>query len=49
MNWLEVPAGKYTLLKGKDKKSHCQIELSVRYYTLSNVYPLFDRTDSWQV
>jgi DNA polymerase delta subunit 1 len=30
MNWIEVPAGKYSLLKGKDKKSHCQIELSVR-------------------
>lgn len=31
MNWIEVPAGKYSLLKGKAKKSHCQIELSVRY------------------
>ncbi|KAH9995602.1 delta DNA polymerase [Russula vinacea] len=31
MNWLEVPAGKYKLLKGKDKKSQCQIELSVRF------------------
>ncbi|KAI0255835.1 DNA polymerase family B-domain-containing protein, partial [Lactifluus subvellereus] len=30
MNWIEVPAGKYTLLKSKDKKSHCQIELSVK-------------------
>lgn len=31
MNWIEVPAGKYSLLKGNSKKSHCQIELSVRY------------------
>ncbi|KAH9967292.1 DNA polymerase family B-domain-containing protein [Russula dissimulans] len=31
MNWIEVPPGKYTLLKGKEKKSHCQIEFSVRY------------------
>jgi hypothetical protein len=31
MNWIEVPAGKYSLLKGKDKKSHCQIELYVRH------------------
>jgi hypothetical protein len=31
MNWIEIPAGKYSLLKGKDKKSHCQIELFVRY------------------
>jgi DNA polymerase delta subunit 1 len=30
MNWIEVPGGKYSLLKGKEKKSHCQIELSVR-------------------
>jgi DNA polymerase delta subunit 1 len=31
MNWIEVPPGKYSLLKGKDKKSQCQIELSVRF------------------
>lgn len=30
MNWIEIPAGKYTLLKGKEKKSSCQIELLVR-------------------
>lgn len=30
MNWIEVPAGKYKLKKGKEKKSKCQIELSVR-------------------
>ncbi|EIN06111.1 delta DNA polymerase [Punctularia strigosozonata HHB-11173 SS5] len=29
MNWIEVPAGKYNLVK--DKKSQCQIELSVRW------------------
>ncbi|KAI0731291.1 DNA polymerase family B-domain-containing protein [Earliella scabrosa] len=31
MNWIEIPGGKYTLLSGKDKKSHCQIELNVRW------------------
>lgn len=30
MNWIEVPAGKYKMVEGKDKKSHCQIELAVR-------------------
>lgn len=35
MNWIEVPAGKYVLKKGKDKKSKCQIELSVRYVYMS--------------
>ena len=38
MNWIEVPAGKYTLLKGKDKKSLCQIELSVRYHTSGSMF-----------
>ncbi|KAJ7035657.1 DNA polymerase family B-domain-containing protein [Mycena alexandri] len=31
MNWIEVPAKKYAMLTGKDKKSHCQLEISVRY------------------
>ncbi|KAH8093299.1 DNA polymerase family B-domain-containing protein [Cristinia sonorae] len=31
MNWVEIPAGKYQLKEGKNKKSKCQIELSVRY------------------
>ncbi|KAH9940939.1 DNA polymerase family B-domain-containing protein [Epithele typhae] len=31
MNWIEVPAGQYELLNGKDKKSQCQIELSVKW------------------
>lgn len=30
MNWIEVPAGSYTLIPEDKKKSHCQIELSVR-------------------
>lgn len=29
MNWIEVPAGKYTLLDGPKKKSTCQIEMDV--------------------
>lgn len=31
MNWIEVPAGKYNLLSDKAKRSHCQIEFSVRW------------------
>ncbi|KAI0060994.1 hypothetical protein BV25DRAFT_1870956 [Artomyces pyxidatus] len=31
MNWIEVPAGNYKLHKGKNKKSQCQIELSVQW------------------
>ncbi|KAF7356852.1 DNA polymerase [Mycena venus] len=31
MNWIEVPAKKYTILSGKDKKSHCQLEINVNY------------------
>ncbi|EIM86884.1 uncharacterized protein STEHIDRAFT_79581, partial [Stereum hirsutum FP-91666 SS1] len=31
MNWIEVPAGKYMINKGKSKKSQCQIEMTVRW------------------
>ena len=31
MNWIEVPAGQYTILEGKNKRSRCQIELAVRF------------------
>ena len=31
MNWIEVPAGKYTLRQASRKVSTCQIELDVRY------------------
>ncbi|KAI0313537.1 DNA polymerase family B-domain-containing protein [Amylostereum chailletii] len=31
MNWIEVPAGKYRILDNKNKKSLCQIELSVKW------------------
>jgi hypothetical protein len=34
MNWIEVPAGNYTVVHAK--KSKCQIEISVRYVSLSN-------------
>ena len=34
MNWIEVPAGNYTLVHAK--KSKCQIEISVRYVILRN-------------
>lgn len=31
MNWIEVPAGKYKLTPEKQKRSLCQIELSVNW------------------
>ncbi|KAH9852052.1 DNA polymerase family B-domain-containing protein [Lenzites betulinus] len=31
MNWIEVPAGQYTIVQGKEKRSRCQIELSVKW------------------
>ncbi|KAJ7224475.1 DNA polymerase family B-domain-containing protein [Mycena pura] len=31
MNWIEVPAKKYTVLSEKDRKSHCQLEINVKY------------------
>ncbi|KAH9933323.1 DNA polymerase family B-domain-containing protein [Fomitopsis serialis] len=31
MNWIEVPAGSYKLMPENKKKSHCQIELTVRW------------------
>ncbi|KAJ8455480.1 hypothetical protein ONZ45_g18936 [Pleurotus djamor] len=31
MNWIEVPAGGYHLRTGKEKQSHCQIELELPY------------------
>ena len=31
MNWIEIPAGKYELVAENQKKSHCQIELKVKY------------------
>ena len=34
MNWIEVPAGNYTVVHAK--KSKCQIEISVRYVSLRN-------------
>ena len=30
MNWIEIPAGKYQLVTGKDMRSRCQVELTVR-------------------
>lgn len=48
MNWIEVPSGKYSLLKGKDRKSHCQIELSVRYDD-TRMCLFFGGTDSRQI
>jgi hypothetical protein len=31
MNWIEVPPKKYTIIPaGKEKKSNCQLEISVK-------------------
>ncbi|OBZ73506.1 DNA polymerase delta catalytic subunit [Grifola frondosa] len=30
MNWIEVPAGKYKIIKDK-KRSHCQLEISIKW------------------
>ncbi|KAG7093781.1 DNA-directed DNA polymerase delta [Marasmius oreades] len=31
MNWIEVPAGKYKLVAREKKKSHCQIEIEMKW------------------
>jgi DNA polymerase delta subunit 1 len=31
MNWIEVPAGKYRLVSEKNKSSHCQLEITMRF------------------
>ncbi|RDB23547.1 DNA polymerase delta catalytic subunit [Hypsizygus marmoreus] len=31
MNWIEVPAGKYSIVSDAGKRSHCQLEINVRY------------------
>ncbi|KAJ6485901.1 DNA polymerase family B-domain-containing protein [Mycena sanguinolenta] len=31
MNWIEVPAKKYTIVSERDKKSRCQLEINVKY------------------
>ena len=45
MNWIEIPAGNYTLVHAR--KSKCQIEISVRYG--SQVTPLVPVFMDWQV
>ena len=37
MNWIEVPAGNYTMVHAK--RSKCQIEISVRYARSKNATP----------
>ncbi|KAK2465669.1 hypothetical protein APHAL10511_002213 [Amanita phalloides] len=34
MNWIQVPAGKYKIVSEKSKKSHCQLEITMRYDAL---------------
>ena len=39
MNWIEIPAGKYNLTPKEKKRSHCQIELNVRYVKIITLSP----------
>ena len=39
MNWIEVPAGKYTLIEERKKKTTCQIELDVPYHAFISHAP----------
>ncbi|TEB29100.1 delta DNA polymerase [Coprinellus micaceus] len=39
MNWIEVPAGKYTLVDGPKKKTTCQIEIDVPYHAFISHAP----------
>jgi DNA polymerase delta subunit 1 len=39
MNWIEIPAGKYSLTPNEKKRSHCQIELNVRYAKIITWFP----------
>lgn len=40
MNWIEIPAGSYTVIN--DRKSHCQMEISLRFAALFNRYAISD-------
>jgi DNA polymerase delta subunit 1 len=31
MNWVEAPASKYTVLKGSEQWSNCQLEITLKY------------------
>ena len=31
MNWVEIPAGKYTITPADSRRSHCQLEVTVRW------------------
>ncbi|KAJ2923628.1 hypothetical protein H1R20_g2208, partial [Candolleomyces eurysporus] len=39
MNWIEVPAGKYTLIDQAKKKTTCQIEIDVPYHAFISHAP----------
>ncbi|KAK4688039.1 DNA polymerase delta subunit 1, partial [Tremellales sp. Uapishka_1] len=39
MNWIEIPGGKYDLIKEHEKKSRCQIEISCNYKELISHAP----------
>ena len=34
MNWVELPPGSYKIASEDEKRSHCQLEVSVRYASL---------------
>ncbi|EJT46496.1 hypothetical protein A1Q1_04928 [Trichosporon asahii var. asahii CBS 2479] len=39
MNWVEVPAGKYSVLRGSEKRSRCQLEFTMHYSDLVSHAP----------
>ena len=47
MNWIEIPAGMYKLLPDDKKKSQCQIELTVKYVNIINLYIRLTMLDRW--
>ena len=34
MNWVEIPAGKYAITAADNRRSHCQLEITVRLKNL---------------
>jgi DNA polymerase delta subunit 1 len=51
MNWIEIPAGKYSLVADDKKRSLCQLELTVRYVashqSTQSHFNLISRYDSF--
>ncbi|KAK0446656.1 DNA polymerase family B-domain-containing protein [Armillaria borealis] len=39
MNWIEVPGGRYKIISEEGKKSHCQLEISMRWDAFTSHTP----------